>query len=83
MTGVALKVTEVPAQTVVAEAAMETLTGNRGFTVMVTVFETAGLPVAQVAFEVSVQVMALVFTGTYVYAALVAPLTLVPFTFHR
>jgi hypothetical protein len=32
-------------------------------TVMVTIFEVAGLPVVQVAFEVSTQVTASVFTG--------------------
>lgn len=56
MTGVAVKVTEVPWQMVVAEAAMLTLTGRIGFTVMVTALELAGLPVAQVALEVRVQV---------------------------
>jgi hypothetical protein len=56
LVGVAVKVTEVPAQIVVAEAAMLTLTGRFGFTVMVMAFEVAGLPVAQVALEVSTQV---------------------------
>jgi hypothetical protein len=37
---------------VVAEAEIFTLTGRLGFTVMVTVLDVAGLPVAQVAFEV-------------------------------
>ena len=54
--GVAVNVTLVPAQIVVAVAAMETLTGKLGFTVMVTVFEVAGLPVAQVALEVKTHV---------------------------
>ena len=51
--GVAVKVTEVPAQTGFAETTTETLTCNIGFTVMVTVFEVAGFPEGQVAFEVS------------------------------
>ncbi len=51
--GVAVKVTEVPAQTEFAEAATETLTGRIGFTVMVTVFDRAGFPVGQVALEVN------------------------------
>ena len=34
-------------------AAIETLTGNEEFTVIVRAFDVAGLPVAQVAFEVS------------------------------
>jgi hypothetical protein len=57
LVGVAVKVTEVPAQMVVAEAAMLTLTGKFGFTVMVMAFEVAGLPVAQVALDVSTQVI--------------------------
>ena len=56
MVGVAVKVTLPPEQTGFAEARMETLTAKRGFTVMVTVLEVAGLPVAQEAFEVSLQV---------------------------
>jgi hypothetical protein len=55
LVGVAVKVTLVPAQIVVAEAEMLTLTGKFGFTVMVTVFEVAGLPVGQVALEFKVQ----------------------------
>jgi hypothetical protein len=47
------KFTEVPAQTVVADAEIETLTGKLPLTIIVTVFEMAGLPVAQVALEVS------------------------------
>jgi hypothetical protein len=61
---VAVKVTEVPEQTGLADAAMLKLTGRFGLTVMVTVFEVAGLPVAQVAFDVSTQVIASVLTGT-------------------
>ena len=64
MIGVAVKVTEVPAQTGLADAAIEILTGKFGLTVMVNVFEVAGLPVAQVAFEVKMQVTASVFRGT-------------------
>jgi len=54
-TGVAVKVTLVPAQIGFSEATMLTLAGNTGFTVMVMVFEVAGLPVAQGAFEVITQ----------------------------
>jgi hypothetical protein len=57
LVGVAVKVTEVPAQIVVAEAAMLTLTGKFGFTDMVMAFEVAGFPVGQVALEVSTQVI--------------------------
>jgi hypothetical protein len=51
--GDAVNVTEVPAQTGFADGATETLTGRFGFTVIETVLLVAGLPVAQVAFEVS------------------------------
>ena len=66
MTGVAVKVTEDPAQTGLADAAMETLTGSNGLTVITTGVEEAGLPVAQMALEVKSQVIELVFTGTKV-----------------
>ena len=62
--GVAVKVTEVPAQTGLAEGAIDTLTGRRGFTVMVTVLDVAGLPVGHVALEVSTQTIASLFEGT-------------------
>jgi len=53
--GVAINVTLVPAQTGFAEAMMLTLAGNTGFTVMVMIFEVAGLPLTQVAFDVITQ----------------------------
>lgn len=56
MTGVAVKVTGVPSQMVPAgEAAMLMLTGCSGATSMTTVFDAAGLPVAQVALDVTTQ----------------------------
>ena len=61
--GVAVNVTEVPAQTGFAEAAIETFTGSIGFTVMVTVLDVAGFPEGQVAFDVSWQVIASAATG--------------------
>ena len=54
MTGVGVKVTEVPSQISLADGETETLTGNKGFTVMVTVFEVAGLPVLQVRLDVMI-----------------------------
>jgi len=42
-----VKVTEVPAQIGLADATIETLTGRMGLTVIVTVFDVAGFPVAQ------------------------------------
>ena len=65
LTGMAVNVTLVPAQTGLAEAVMETLTGINGFTIMVIVLELAGEPVAQVSFEVSVQITWSLFNGIY------------------
>ena len=54
LVGVAVKTTEVPAQIAPdGEAAMLTLTGSIGLTVMVTVLEVAGDPDLQVSLEVS------------------------------
>jgi hypothetical protein len=61
-----VNVTDVPAQTLVADGTIVTLTGNNGFTVMVTVLLTAGLPVVQVSLEVSVQVTVFPFAGANV-----------------
>ena len=72
----------MPAQTGLDEAAIDTLTGRSGFTVMVSVLETAGLPVVHVAFEVNMQVTALPFAGINAYVELVAPVILVPLTCH-
>ena len=62
MVGVAVKVTLVPVQIVVDVAEILTLTGRFGFTVMVTVLDVAGLPVAQVALDVNTQVTTSLFT---------------------
>lgn len=82
MDGVALKVTLVPAHTGPAgKAAMFILTGKFGFTIMVMALEVAGLPVGQVALEVSSQVTTSRFDR--VVLVNVAPVAaLVPFTFH-
>jgi hypothetical protein len=45
----------------VAEADILILTGRLGFTVMVTVLEVAGLPVAQVALDVNTHVTTSLF----------------------
>jgi len=76
-----VNVTDVPAQTGFAPAAMVTLTGRLEFTVIVTVFDVAGLPVAQVALDVSTQVTASLFKGIYDNVGLLVP-ELVPLTFH-
>jgi len=56
LVGVAVYVTEVPAQTGFADAEIETLTGTIAFTTIVIAFEVAGLPVGQVTFDVNTQV---------------------------
>ena len=83
MVGVAVNVTLVPAQIVVAGlAAMLTLTGKFGFTVIVIALDVAGLPVAQVALEVSTQVTTSpLFKVVEVNVVELVP-ELVPFTFH-
>ena len=65
--GVAVKVTWDPPQNgLFADAAIETLTGNNGFTAMVTVFEVAGFPVVQIILDVKPQVTALPLAGANV-----------------
>jgi hypothetical protein len=59
--GVAVKVTEVVAHTGLADAAAITLTGNSVLTIIVIVFDVAGLPVTHVAFEIITTVMASLF----------------------
>ena len=64
MTGVAVKVTEVPAQTVPEGfTTIETLAGMLELMVIVMELEIAGLPVAQVKFDVSVQLIKSPFVG--------------------
>ena len=82
MTGVAVNVTDVPVQMVVAEAAILTLTGLFGFTVMATVFDVAGLPVVQVSDDVITQFTASVLASVaLVYVAAPVP-TGLPFRYH-
>ena len=64
LTGVAVKVTEPPAQTGLALAAMVTLTGKIGLTVMVTALEVAGFPLTHTSLEVSTQVITSLLPGT-------------------
>jgi hypothetical protein len=82
LTGVAVKVTEVPEQMVVAEAAMLTLTARLFVTDIVTVLDVAGLPVAHPMLEVSSQVTASpLFKVLLVNVALFEP-TDTPLTYH-
>ena len=60
----AVNVTEVPAQIAPeGTAAMLTLAGNNGLTVMLIAALVAGLPVAQVAMETFLTVMALLLAN--------------------
>jgi hypothetical protein len=81
LTADAVKVTEVPEQTVVADANTETLTGRTGLTVIVTVPDIAGLPAAQVAFEESSHAIKSLFAGIYANTALFGP-AFDPLIFH-
>ena len=58
-----MKITEVPAQMLFEEGFIVILTGSTGFTVMVTVFDVAGLPMAHNALDVNVQETVLPFAG--------------------
>jgi len=60
----AVKRTVVPEQTGFVDGEMLMLTGKLGLTVMVTVFEVAGFPLAQGAFEVRMQRITSPFKGT-------------------
>ena len=62
--GVAVKVTEAPAQTGFWDGETFTLTGSKGLTVMVMAFEVAGLFEMQVVIdEVKTQVIISLLTG--------------------
>jgi hypothetical protein len=63
LVGVAVNVTGVEAQTGLAEAKIETLTGKLAFTVMVIMFEVAGLPVEQAALDVRIHFTWSLLTG--------------------
>ena len=60
----AVTVTEVPAQTGFAEAAIEMLTGRNVFVVITTLFDDAGFPEVHNSLEVTVQAIAFPFAGT-------------------
>ena len=84
LVAVAVKVTDVPEHIVVpGTAAIATLTGRFALTVIVSVFEVAGEPVAQVAFDVSTQVIRFpLVNAAEVYVEFVAPPIFVPLFFH-
>ena len=57
LVGVAVKVTDVPAQTGFEDAAMLILAETFGFTVIVTELDVAGLPLTHAASEVIIQLI--------------------------
>jgi hypothetical protein len=63
LVGVAVNVTLVPEQIVVAVADMLTLAVTLLFTVIVIAFEVAGLPLTQLALEVITQLITSLFTN--------------------
>jgi hypothetical protein len=82
--GVAVKVTEVPAQIAPeGTAAMLTLAGRFALTIMVMVFDVAGLPVGQVAFDVITTVIASLLASVVdVYVTPVCPAIATPPSIH-
>ena len=79
--GVAVNVTFVPAQMAPAgDATIVTLAGKFGFTIIVIVFDVAGLPVKHgVAFDVMITLIASVFTNALEeYVEAVAPAIFTP-----
>ena len=82
MTGVAVKVTGVPSQTVSAVAETLTLTGRFGFTTIVIALEVAGLLEMQtVSDEVRMHMTKSPFDGAYVKPGLFVPV-FIPLTCH-
>jgi hypothetical protein len=75
LTGIAVYVTPVPAQTGLAEAVIITLTGSNGLTVILLTLDTAGFIVGQVAEDVSKHEIALLLVSILVKVASVAPVT--------
>ena len=77
-----MKVTVVPGQTGLDEAATATLAGRYVLTVMLIAFDVAGLPVTHVALEVMTQVTTSPLTrAALLYVALFVP-TFALFSFH-
>ena len=73
MVGIAVKVTEVPAQTGFAVAEIETLAGTVGIIVIITELLIAGGIAAHVTLEVIRQLTLSLFDGVYVYVGLFVP----------
>ena len=81
--GVAVKVTELPGQIVVALAPILTLAGKLGFTVVAMLLLVTGPPIAQVAVDVITTVITWPFIRAAVeYVDPVCPAILSPFNCH-
>ena len=70
LTGVAVKVTLAPSHTGFADAAIETLTGNKGSTVNVNVLDVPVAGTAQVEFDVRMHWIVLALAGLNVYVGI-------------
>ena len=78
-----MKVTLVPAHIAPeGAAAMLTLTGRLGLTVMVIVFDVAGFPVGQVALEVRIHLTTSVFARVVLVNVVLLDPEFTPFTCH-
>ena len=82
LVGVAVKVTAVPAQIVVAVAAILMLTGKFGLTVIVIPGLVAGLLVVQIALEVNTTVTICPFVNVVVVNVLLLVPAFTPLIFH-
>ena len=80
--GVAVKLTLVPKHIVVADGVTLTLTGRFGLMVIVTPVLVAGLPIAQVAFEVSITLTTSLFARADVENELLFVPAFTPLTCH-
>lgn len=82
MVGEAVKVTEVPAQIVVADALMATAGVTEGFTVIVILFDVAVVGETQAALDVMIQLITSPFAGAAITYVLLFEPTLPPLRFH-
>ena len=82
LVGVAVKVTDVPAQKLVVFAAIKTVGVTLVVTDIVIVLEVAVVLVAQAELEVKTQVTVCPLVSVLVANVALFPPTLVPFTFH-
>ncbi len=81
LNGVAVNVTDPPVHTGLALAAIVTLTGRIGLTIMVTVLEVAGFPEVQVSLDVNTHTISSPCDGMKENTLLLTP-TFKPFSIH-